>query len=111
MPFGELNLKLINIYYYQKIYERVINLKKRYIVAIIALGEAGMFALGAVFFLGVSTWFLSGVLASLKLSFAYKAPVFIFVTGLIALSVFVLAVLIKAITASTRFIDVFDKDL
>lgn len=89
----------------------MINLKKKYIVAIIALGEAGMFAIGAVFFLGVSTWFLSGVLASLKLSIAYKVPVFIFVTGIITLSVFILAVLIKAITASKRFIDVFDKDL
>lgn len=86
-------------------------MKKKTAVVLTAVGEAGMFFFGAFILLTLATWFLSGVMNTLKLSgILHNLHLFIFVSGIFALTVFVFAALFKAIVTSRRFIDVFDEE-
>jgi hypothetical protein len=89
----------------------VIWLKKKAALVLIAFGEAGMFYFGAVILLTLLTSFLSFIVNKFKISvFLHNLPLFIFVSGYFAVTAFVVAALCKAIFASKRFIEIFDKN-
>jgi len=85
--------------------------KKKVVIFLTATGEAGMFYVGAVIVLTLVTWFLSGIVNTLNLNgILHNLSLFVFVSGLFALTVFVFTILFIAVTNSKRFIDVFDRD-